>query len=174
MSNVMLESIIRRRSVKKYTEEAVSETDLEQILRAGQYAPSGRNLMATKFVVVKNSEVRNQLSKMNASIMGVEADPFYGAPIVIWVLADRNVHTYVEDGSLAIGNLLLAAHALGLGACWIHRAKEMSELPEGRTLLRQWGVPDDYIGVGCCILGHAAGEMPEQKPRKKDQIVLVE
>ena len=129
MSNTMIETIIRRRTVKKYTSEPVSESDLEQILRAGQYAPSGRNLMATKFVVVENPEIRNQLSKMNAAIMGVEADPFYGAPVVVWVLADRTVHTYVEDGSLAIGNLLLAAHALGLGSCWIHRAKEMSELP---------------------------------------------
>lgn len=173
MSNTMIETIIRRRSVKKYTSEAVAEADLEQILHAGQYAPSGRNCMATKFVVIQNPVIREQLSKMNAAVMGIEADPFYGAPVVIWVLADRTVHTYVEDGSLAIGNMLLAAHALGLGACWIHRAKEMSELPEGRALLQQWGVPDTYIGVGCCILGHAAGEMPEQKPRKTDQIVFV-
>lgn len=173
MSNTMIETIIHRRSVKKYTSEPISESDLEQILCAGQYAPSGRNLMATKFIVIENPEIRNRLSKMNAAIMGVETDPFYGAPVVVWVLADRTVHTYVEDGSLAIGNLLLAAHALGLGGCWIHRAKEMSELPEGRALLQQWGIPDDYIGIGCCILGHAAGEMPEQKPRKTDQIVFV-
>ena len=106
MSNTMIETIIRRRSVKKYTSEAVAEADLEQILHAGQYAPSGRNCMATKFVVIQNPVIREQLSKMNAAVMGIEADPFYGAPVVIWVLADRTVHTYVEDGSLAIGNML--------------------------------------------------------------------
>ncbi|MFR2342676.1 MAG: nitroreductase family protein [Ruminococcus sp.] len=111
---------------------------------------------------------------MNADIMGTTSDPFYGAPVVIWVLADRNVHTYVEDGSLAIGNMLLEAHALGLGACWIHRAKEMSELPEGRALLQKWGVSDDEIGVGCCILGYTKGEQPEKKPRRNDQIIVVE
>jgi nitroreductase len=172
-NNVILEHIYSRRSVKQYTNEPVSEAALQQIVKAGQYAPTGRNLMATKFVVVQNPEIRNQLSAMNASIMGVEKDPFYGAPVVIWVLADRTVHTYVEDGSLAMGNLLLAAHALGLGSCWIHRAKEMSELPEGRALLQQWDIPDTYIGVGCCIVGHTDGVIPEQKPRKTDQVVVV-
>ena len=120
------------------------------------------------------SKILDELSKMNADIMGTTSDPFYGAPVVIWVLADRNVHTYVEDGSLAIGNMLLEAHALGLGACWIHRAKEMSELPEGRALLQKWGVSDDEIGVGCCILGYTKGEQPEKKPRRNDQIIVVE
>ena len=157
-----------------YTDQMVSDADIEKVLKAGQYAANGRGRMATKFVVVKNREIRDELSKMNADIMGTTSDPFYGAPVVIWVLADRNVHTYVEDGSLAIGNMLLEAHALGLGACWIHRAKEMSELPEGRALLQKWGVSDDEIGVGCCILGYAKGEQPEKKPRRNDQIIVVE
>ena len=157
-----------------YTDQMVSDADIEKVLKAGQYAANGRGQMATKFVVVKNREIRDELSKMNADIMGTTSDPFYGAPVVIWVLADRNVHTYVEDGSLAIGNMLLEAHALGLGACWIHRAKEMSELPEGRALLQKWGVSDDEIGVGCCILGYAKGEQPEKKPRRNDQIIVVE
>ena len=157
-----------------YTDQMVSDADIEKVLKAGQYAANGRGRMATKFVVVKNREIRDELSKMNADIMGTTSDPFYGAPVVIWVLADRNVHTYVEDGSLAIGNMLLEAHALGLGACWIHRAKEMSELPEGRALLKKWGVSDDEIGVGCCILGYAKGEQPEKKPRRNDQIIVVE
>lgn len=136
MEQTMLEAMMSRKSVRSYTDQMVSDADIEKVLKAGQYAANGRGRMATKFVVVKNREIRDELSKMNAEIMGTTNDPFYGAPVVIWVLADRNVHTYVEDGSLAIGNMLLEAHALGLGACWIHRAKEMSELPEGRALLQ--------------------------------------
>ena len=163
MEQTMLEAMMSRKSVRSYTDQMVSDADIEKVLKAGQYAANGRGRMATKFVVVKNRD-----------IMGTTSDPFYGAPVVIWVLADRNVHTYVEDGSLAIGNMLLEAHALGLGACWIHRAKEMSELPEGRALLKKWGVSDDEIGVGCCILGYAKGEQPEKKPRRNDQIIVVE
>lgn len=174
MEQTMLEAMMSRKSVRSYTDQMVSDADIEKVLKAGQYAANGRGRMATKFVVVKNREIRDELSKMNADIMGTTSDPFYGAPVVIWVLSDRNVHTYVEDGSLAIGNMLLEAHALGLGACWIHRAKEMSELPEGRALLQKWGVSDDEIGVGCCILGYAKGEQPEKKPRRNDQIIVVE
>ena len=123
MEQTMLEAMMSRKSVRDYTDQMVSDADIEKVLKAGQYAANGRGRMATKFVVVKNREIRDELSKMNADIMGTTNDPFYGAPVVIWVLADRNVHTYVEDGSLAIGNMLLEAHALGLGACWIHRAK---------------------------------------------------
>ena len=159
MEQTMLEAMMSRKSVRSYTDQMVSDADIEKVLKAGQYAANGRGRMATKFVVVKNREIRDELSKMNADIR---------------VLADRNVHTYVEDGSLAIGNMLLEAHALGLGACWIHRAKEMSELPEGRALLQKWGVSDDEIGVGCCILGYAKGEQPEKKPRRNDQIIIVE
>ena len=120
MEQTMLEAMMSRKSVRDYTDQMVSDADIEKVLKAGQYAANGRGRMATKFVVVKNREIRDELSKMNADIMGTTNDPFYGAPVVIWVLADRNVHTYVEDGSLAIGNMLLEAHALGLGACWIH------------------------------------------------------
>lgn len=172
-TNEVMQAICSRRSVKQYTEEPVAAEQLKAVLTAGQYAANGRSLMATKFVVVQNKAVRDQLAAMNAAVMGAEMDPFYGAPVVIWVLADRTIHTHVEDGSLAIGNMLLAAHSLGLGSCWIHRAKEMSEHPEGRALLREWGVPEEYIGVGCCILGHAAGTIREPKPRKEDQIVFV-
>ena len=116
MEQTMLEAMMSRKSVRSYTDQMVSDADIEKVLKAGQYAANGRGRMATKFVVVKNREIRDELSKMNADIMGTTSDPFYGAPVVIWVLADRNVNTYVEDGSLAIGNMLLEAHALGLGA----------------------------------------------------------
>ena len=174
MTNEVIKAMIERRSCRKFKAEQIKNEELQAILEAGKYAATGKGLQSPKMVVIQNPEVIAKLSKWNADIMGVTSDPFYGAPVVIWVLADRNVHTYVEDGSLAIGNMLLEAHALGLGACWIHRAKEMSELPEGRALLKKWGVSDDEIGVGCCILGYAKGEQPEKKPRRNDQIIVVE
>ena len=170
----LLDMIKTRRSIRKYKSDMVPKEIIDKIVEAGTYAATGMGQQSPIILAVTNKEVRDKLSKWNADIMGTDTDPFYGAPVVIWVLADRNVHTYVEDGSLAIGNMLLEAHALGLGACWIHRAKEMSELPEGRALLQKWGVSDDEIGVGCCILGYAKGEQPEKKPRRNDQIIVVE
>ena len=174
MTNAVIENMVNRRSIRKYKPEQIKDEELQAVIKAGEYAPTGMGMQSPKMVVVQDKETIKLLSDINAKIMGVDSDPFYGAPVVIWVLADRNVHTYVEDGSLAIGNMLLEAHALGLGACWIHRAKEMSELPEGRALLKKWGVSDDEIGVGCCILGYAKGEQPEKKPRRNDQIIVVE
>ena len=116
----------------------------------------------------------HQLSKQNAEIMGAaDRDPFYGAPVAILVLVDSTVHTWVEDGSLAMGAMLNAAYAVGLGSCWIHRARETFDSEAGKALLKQWGIPETYRGVGFCILGYAAGELPQPKPRKDDQIFWI-
>lgn len=168
----MYEDLLTRRSVRKYTDRQVEDEKLDKVLTAGLYAPTGMNNQLPILVAVRDKETRDKLSRMNAAVMGASGDPFYGAPCVIVVLSDPERMTWVEDGSLVLGNLMNAAHSLGLGSCWIHRAKECFDTPEGKALLRAWGVPENYRGVGNCILGYAAEE-PEAKPRKSGRIIKI-
>ena len=168
----MYEDLLTRRSVRKYTDRQVEDEKLDKVLTAGLYAPTGMNNQAPVMVAVRDKATRDKLSRMNAAVMGASGDPFYGAPCVIVVLSDPERMTWVEDGSLVLGNLMNAAHSLGLGSCWIHRAKECFDTPEGKALLRTWGVPESYRGVGNCILGYAAEE-PEAKPRKSGRIIKI-
>lgn len=168
----MYEDLLTRRSVRKYSDRPVEDEKLDKVLTAGLYAPTGMNNQAPILVAVRDKETRDKLSRMNAAVMGASGDPFYGAPCVIVVLSDPERMTWVEDGSLVLGNLMNAAHSLGLGSCWIHRAKECFDTPEGKALLRAWGVPESYRGVGNCILGYAAEE-PEAKPRKSGRIIKI-
>lgn len=168
----MYEDLLTRRSVRKYSDRPVEDEKLDKVLTAGLYAPTGMNNQAPVLVAVRDKETRDRLSRMNAAVMGASGDPFYGAPCVIVVLSDPERMTWVEDGSLVLGNLMNAAHSLGLGSCWIHRAKECFDTPEGKALLRTWGVPENYRGVGNCILGYAA-EDPEAKPRKSGRIIKI-
>ena len=168
----MYEDLLTRRSVRKYSDRPVEEEKLDKVLTAGLYAPTGMNNQLPVLVAVRDKETRDKLSRMNAAVMGASGDPFYGAPCVIVVLSDPERMTWVEDGSLVLGNLMNAAHSLGLGSCWIHRAKECFDTPEGKALLRAWGVPENYRGVGNCILGYAAEE-PEAKPRKSSRIIKI-
>ena len=168
----MYEDLLTRRSVRKYTDRQVEDEKLDKVLTAGLYAPTGMNNQAPVLVAVRDKETRDRLSRMNAAVMGASGDPFYGAPCVIVVLSDPERMTWVEDGSLVLGNLMNAAHSLGLGSCWIHRARECFDTPEGKALLRAWGVPENYRGVGNCILGYAAEE-PEAKPRKSGRIIKI-
>ena len=171
--NEALQCLLKRRSTKKYTDEQVSDQLLDQILEAGLYAPTGRNNQNVICVAVREKKLRDQLSRMNAQIMNVEIDPFYGAPCVIVVLADSEGTTWVEDGSLVLGNMLHAAHALGLGSCWIHRARQMFDSPEGKALLKEWGLPETMKGIGNCIIGYPAAEAVE-KPRKEGRIIKID
>ncbi len=168
----MYETILTRRSVRSYTQEQVTDAQLNAVLEAGLYAPTAKNNQKPIMVAVRDKETRDLLSKMNAAVMGVDTDPFYGAPCVIVVLADPAMGTWIDDGSLVLGNLLNAAHALGLGSCWINRARECFDLPEGKELLKKWGIPESYRGVGNCILGYAA-ETPAPKPRLDGRIIKV-
>ena len=168
-----LEDLKTRRSIRKYKQEQIKDEELNQILEAGIYAPTGMNRQSPIMVVLQDKETIARLSKMNAAIMNVDSDPFYGAPTVVVVLADKSRSTYREDGSLVLGNLMNAAHAIGIGSCWIHRAKEELESKEGKALLKEWGVPDGYEGIGHCILGYAEGPLPEAKPRKEGYIIKV-
>lgn len=168
----MYEDLLTRRSVRKYSDRPVEDEKLDKVLTAGLYAPTGMNNQLPVLVAVRDKATRDKLSRMNAAVMGTSGDPFYGAPCVIVVLSDPERMTWVEDGSLVLGNLMNAAHSLGLGSCWIHRAKECFDTPEGKELLRAWGVPENYRGVGNCILGYAAEE-PEAKPRKSGRIIKI-
>ncbi len=168
-----LETIKTRRSIRKYKDEAIPEEVLSKIVEAGTYAPSGMGRQSTIILAVTNKEVRDQLSKINASVMGSNSDPFYGAPVVLVVLADKSIPTHVYDGSLVMENLMLAAHDLGVGSCWIHRAKETFETEAGKELLKSLGIEGDYEGIGNCILGYPEGEVPNAKPRKENFVYWV-
>lgn len=170
-----IKNMLTRTSVKKYKPDLVSKEILDQIIEAGTYAPTGRNAQSPIILAVTNKQVRDELSKLNAKVMGVEGvDPFYGAPVVLVVLADKQRNTRVYDGSLVMGNLQLAAHALGVGACWIHRAKEVFEMPEGQALLKKLGIEGEYEGIGNCVLGYPDGEVPPVKPRKEKWVYYVD
>ena len=168
----MLENLKERRSIRKYKPEQVSDAHLDAILEAGLYAASGMNTQNTVMVAVRDKETRDQLSRMNAEVMGTTADPFYGAPCVVVVLVEPERYTAVEDGSLVMGNLMQAAYDIGLGSCWIHRARQMFESEEGKALLRKWGLREDLIGVANCILGYP-DEVPASKPRREGRILKV-
>ncbi len=170
-----LKDLKTRRSIRSYKPEQIKEEELGKILEAGTYAPTGMGKQSPKIVVVQDKETRDLLSRLNAKYFPTQTDgdPFYGAPTVLVVLASKERPTCVEDGTLVMGNLMNAAHAVGVGSCWIHRAREVFDSPEGKELLRNWGIEGDYIGVGHCILGYPEGEIPEPKPRKDDYIVYV-
>lgn len=165
--------LLKRRSIRKYKDTLVPEELLDKILEAGTFAPTGMNRQTPVMVAVTNKEIRDILEKENAKAMGDETKkPFYGAPVVIVVFYNPEVYTSFEDGCLVMGNLLNAAHALGLGSCWIHRAKEMFNTSQGKELMKKWGIPENYIGVGNCIVGYP-DETPEAKPRKDGYIIKV-
>ena len=169
-----LEDLKNRRSCRSYQPRQTTEEELQQVLEAGTYAPTGRGAQAPIIVVVQDKETIAALSRQNAAIMGnPEADPFYGAPTVLIVLADKSRPTYLYDGSCVMDNLLNAAQAVGLGACWIHRAKEEFESAEGKALLKQWGIQGDYEGIGHCVLGYRADAIPAPAPRKENYVYYV-
>ncbi len=174
--NEVLECLKTRRSVRAFrTEQLPDEGVLNQIIEAGTYAPTGAGWQSPVIVAVTNKAVRDRLSVLNAQCLGVTSDPFYGAPVVLVVLADRQRPCYLYDGSLVMGNLMNAAHALGVDSCWIHRAKEVFDSEEGKALLKTWGIEGDYEGIGHCVLGYRAENavVPEPKPRKPDYVRYV-
>lgn len=172
--NESIKNMIERRSIRAYKPDMVKKKDIEEIVKAGTYAATGMNRQSPVIIAVTDQETRDKLSAMNAAIMGTDTDPFYGAPVVLIVLADKSRPTYLYDGSLVMGNMMNAAHSLGLGSCWIHRAKEEFESEDGKELLKKWGVEGDYEGIGHCVIGYVEGDYPETKPRKEDYVYYVE
>lgn len=171
-----LETIKKRRSVRKFKPDMVPEAVLEKIAEAGTYAATGMGRQSPIIVAVTNKELRDRLSKMNAEFMGQsgDSDPFYGAPVVFIVLADKKIPTYLYDGTLVMANLMLAASDLGVSSCWIHRAKEEFETEEGKELLKSLGIEGDYEGIGHCILGYADGPVREAAPRKESYVYHID
>lgn len=172
--NIVLDSIKTRRSIRKYKPDMIPGEVLDKIIEAGTYAATGMNRQSPIIIAVTKKEMRDRLSKLNAEIMGTDSDPFYGAPVVLIVLADKSSANYIYDGSLVMGNLMLAAHSLGVGSCWIHRAKQEFERPEGKEILKSLGIEGDYEGIGHCILGYVDGEYPKAAERKKDWVYRID
>lgn len=172
--NETINTLLNRRSIRKYKPEQIKDEELNAVLEAGKYAPSGANQQSALFIVVQNKKVIEKITKMNAAVIGKDdSDPYYGAPTIILVFADKNKATPIEDASLALGNMYNAAYSLGLGSCWIHRTKQIFESEEGKVLLKEWGIEGDYIGVGSCILGYPDCEHPKAAPRKDNFVVMV-
>jgi len=172
--NEVLKAIRERRSIRKYKAEQIKNEELNLILEAGTWAPTGMGKQSPLIVPVQDAETIAYLEKWNAEIMGnPEGHPFYGAPTVVTVLADGENYNWMRDGSLVMGNLMLAAHSLGIGSCWINRCQEFFDMPEGKDLLKKWGLDEKFRGVAFCILGYAEGDAPAPKERKADYICRV-
>ena len=162
-----------RRSCRRFDGRQITDEELNTILEAGIYAPTGMGRQSPIIVAVQDKETISYLSKMNAAIMGSDSDPFYGAPAMLIVLGKKDWPTHVYDGSLVMGNLMLAAHDLGIGSCWIHRAKEEFESSWGRELLASLGIEDEYEGIGHCALGYVDGDYPDVIPRKENRVFYI-
>ncbi len=174
--NESVNKMITRRSVRKFKSDMIPKEVIDEIVTAGTYAASGRNMQSPIIIAVTNKELRDKISKVNAEIMGKSGDfdPFYNAPVILIVLADKSVPTYLYDGSLVMGNLMLAAHELGVGSCWIHRAKEFFEREEGKDLLKSLGIEGGYEGIGNCALGYADGEYPPTHARRENRVFYID
>ena len=173
--NEVIKAMKERRSIRKFKAEMPSKADLEQIVEAGLYAANGRGRQAVITIAVTDKELRDKLSAVNNEIMGGPEgnDPFYGAPAILIVLANKEVPTAPYDGSLVMGNLMLAAHSLGLGSIWIHRAKEEFEMPEYQKLLKDLGIEGEWEGIGHCAVGYIDGENPASAPRNDGRVFWV-
>jgi len=168
-----LTTLKTRRSCRAYKPDHVEEEKLNAIIEAGTYAATGMGKQSPIILVIKDQAVRDQLTKLNAAAMGMDIDPFYGAPELLVVLANKAVPTYIYDGSLVMGNMMNAAADLGVASCWVHRAKEEFESEEGKAILKQLGIEGDYEGIGNLILGYAAKPAANAAPRKENYVYCV-
>lgn len=171
--NETIQNLMTRRSIRKFKPDMIPKNVLNRIIEAGTYAPNGMGKQSVIILAITSKEVRDKLSKMNAALLDWKKDPFYGAPVVLVVLADTSIETYLYDGSLAMGNLMNAAHAEGIGSCWIHRAKEEFESEEGREILRSVGIEGNYEGIAHCILGYADEEASIPTKRKDGYVNFI-
>ena len=174
--NEIIKAMKERRSIRKFMSDLPSKTDLEQMVEAGLYAANDMGKQATKIIVVTNKDLRDKISEMNRKIGGWDDgfDPFYGAPAMFIVLAEKDWRNKIYDGSLVMGNLMLAAHSLGLGSIWIHRAREEFESDEGKEILKSLGIEGEWEEIGHCAVGYMDGELPKPAPRKDGRIVWAE
>ena len=169
-----MQNLLTRRSIRKYKPDMLPREIIEKIAEAGTYAPTGMNKQSPIIIAVTNKALRDRMSALNAAVLGEDSDPFYGAPVVLVVLADRSNPNHVYDGSLVMENLMLAAHALGIGSCWINRARQVFDSNEGKAILAELGIEGDWEGIGNCILGYADCELPAPRPRKENWVYWAE
>lgn len=173
IKNDTLDIIRTRRSVRQYKATPVEADKLEAVLQAGTYAPTSRGKQAPYIVAVENAALKERLARMNAEVMGVTSNPYYDAPVYVLVFAPADANNPIQDGCCILENMMLAAHALGLASCWIHREKEMFATDEGKVLMAEMGMPEGLMGIGALSLGYADGPLPEAKPRKEDYYRIV-
>ena len=173
MRTDFLELIQTRRSCRKYQAQQITDEELKAVLEAGTYAPTSRGLQAPYIVAIQNEELRKKLGEMNAQIMGVTFNPYYDAPTYVLVFAPADAHNPIQDGSCILENMMLAAHAIGLGSCWIHREREMFGTEEGKLLMKEWGLPDGLMGIGALALGYPAEVPAQAKPRKENYYRII-
>ena len=167
MEKEFLEIIRTRRSYRSYQPKQITDEQLNAVLEAGTYAPTSRGLQSPFIVAIQNEELKARLAKMNAEIMGVTTNPYYDAPTYILVFVPSDAPNGIQDASLVMENMMLAAHAQGLGSCWIHREREMFATEEGKELMQQWGLPEGLVGIAALALGYPNGEPSPAKPRKE-------
>ncbi|MCL2493260.1 MAG: nitroreductase family protein [Clostridiales bacterium] len=168
-----LENLKTRRSIRYFSGKPVEDAVIDKIMDAAVYAPTGQGKQLPQIVVVRDPATQDQLRRMNAEVMGRETDPYYGAPVIVVVLAPNDGNTYVEDGVCVLTYMMLAAHEAGLGSCWVHRERQIFASPEGKALLAKWGVPDKFEGIGALALGYIDGEPPEPAPRREGYVLKV-
>lgn len=175
MTNQVIEAIKTRRSIRKYKSEQIKDEELAAVLEAGTFAPTGRNRQDPFIIAVQKPELLDRLVKMNADIMGTDQNPYYGAPTIVLVFAPEvslNKNS-VQDGSLILGTMMLAAHSVGLASCWINREMEMFATEEGRRLMCELGIPENYIGIGALSLGYSSIPLPKPLPRKENYYKII-
>ncbi len=171
--NEAINNILTRRSTKSFKSDMIPDDALELILEAGKSAPTGRGRQSPIIIAITNKELRDKISKMNAEIMDADFDPFYGAPVILIVLADKEIPTHIYDGTLVMENMMLCANALGIGSCWIHRAREEFDSAQGKQILLELGIDGDYEGIGHLAVGYAKEAPPPPKPRKENYVYYV-
>lgn len=171
--NDVIKSLLERKSCKSYKKEQIPDEHLEIILKAGLAAPSGRNLHSSIIVAVQKPDDIRKMAEINAAVLGFNGDPFYGAPTVVVVFGIKSGATPFEDGCLAMGNMLNAAYSLGLGACWIHRARETFDTNEGKKLIRKWGIKGEVFGIGNCIIGYPSEDFHPMREQDESKVIRI-
>ncbi|MBR1626279.1 MAG: nitroreductase family protein [Bacteroidales bacterium] len=175
MKNIVLDALKHRRSIRKYSSEQITDEELIAVLEAGTYAPTGHNKQDLWIVAVQKKDIMEKLIRMNATIMGTDTNPYYDAPTIVLVFGsplDENPNT-IKNGSLILGNMMNAAYAIGLGSCWINRETEMFSTAEGKELIKQFGLPQNVIGVGAISLGYPVKNPEKALPRKENYYRII-
>ena len=174
MTNEVIQNIITRRSIKQYKDQQITDEELQTVLDAGLYAPSGMGMQSPVMVVVQDKDTMAQIVRMNAAVMNATSNPYYDAPTVILVLAPTDRTTYIEDASCVLDTMMLAAHSIGLASRWIHRERQMFETEEGKELMKKWGIPEGWIARCFVTLGYCEGGYPSPKERRAGRIKIIE